>query len=87
MTFESSKTMLICWLILGKIYYHYEATDFLEPITAEKYGEDMYEDYCAIIDPRLHMDITTVMERVKSFYYLRDGNEYRQKEEFKKDIL
>ena len=21
-----------CWLILGEIFYHYDATDFLEPI-------------------------------------------------------
>lgn len=27
-----------CWDVLGKIYYHYEATDFLEPITVEAFG-------------------------------------------------
>lgn len=27
-----------CWDVLGKLYYHYESTDFLEPITVEKFG-------------------------------------------------
>jgi hypothetical protein len=31
-------TMQKCWLILGDLFYHYEATDFLEPITEEKLG-------------------------------------------------
>ena len=39
-----------CWLILGELYYHYEATDFLEPITPENFGAEMYEDYCNVID-------------------------------------
>ena len=27
-----------CWDVLGKLYYHYEITDFLEPITPESFG-------------------------------------------------
>lgn len=27
-----------CWDVLGKLYYHYESTDFLEPITVERFG-------------------------------------------------
>ena len=28
-----------CWLILGKLYYHYEVTDFLDPVTPELFGD------------------------------------------------
>jgi hypothetical protein len=39
-----------CWLVLGEIFYHHEATDFLEPITEETTGsKQWYEDYCTVI--------------------------------------
>lgn len=28
-----------CWDVLGKIYYHFEVTDFLEPVTEESFGK------------------------------------------------
>ena len=48
-----------CWLILGELYYHYEATDFLEPVTEDLIGPEMYEDYCKVISEP--MDIGTVI--------------------------
>jgi hypothetical protein len=76
-----------CWDVLGKIYYHYEATDFLEPITVEAFGQQLYDDYCAVIENP--MDISTVMERMKSNYYLDECNgiTHRAKELFKSDVL
>mmetsp|Transcript_18367 Transcript_18367/g.22909 ORF Transcript_18367/g.22909 Transcript_18367/m.22909 type:complete len:99 (-) Transcript_18367:156-452(-) len=39
-----------CWLMLGKLYYHYESTDFLHPVTPETFGDEaMYEEYCSVI--------------------------------------
>jgi hypothetical protein len=75
-----------CWLILGELFYHYEATDFLEPISAEKFGPDVYEEYCSVIETP--MDISTVMERMRSHYYLTQalGDSYRAKEMFRKDV-
>jgi len=35
-----------CWLILGELYYHYDATDFLEPVSAKTIGEELYDEYC-----------------------------------------
>ena len=29
-----------CWLILGKLYYDYWATDFLDPVTVDTFGDD-----------------------------------------------
>lgn len=53
-----------CWLILGVLYYHYEVTDFLEPVTSEMFGPDIYEDYCnAVKSP---MDISTVMSKMRN---------------------
>jgi len=31
-----------CWLVLGVLYYHKDATDFLEPITEETLGREWY---------------------------------------------
>ena len=39
-----------CWLILGKLYYHYESTDFLHPVTPDTFGDEaMYEEYNTVI--------------------------------------
>ena len=48
-----------CWLILGKLYYHYESTDFLYPVTLDTFGDEaIYQEYCeTITEP---MDFTTV---------------------------
>ena len=76
-----------CWLVLGRLWYHYEATDFLNPITAEDFGQEMYDDYCSVIaNP---MDISTIKERCRSNYYIEecDGNNILAKELFKKDVL
>lgn len=76
-----------CWLILGEIFYHYEATDFLEPITAEKFGPELYEEYCSIIESP--MDIATVMERMRTDFYLKmtSGDGDLAKELFRRDIM
>ena len=68
-----------CWLILGKLYYHYESTDFLNPVTPDTFGDDkMYEEYCSVIsDP---MDISTVMAKMRAL-------EYENKYQFKRDVL
>jgi hypothetical protein len=55
-------TMQKCWDILGKMYYHYESTDFLDPITAKKFGQQFYEDYHEMITAP--MDIDTIMKRM-----------------------
>lgn len=75
-----------CWLILGEIFYHYEATDFLEPITAERFGEDMFEEYCSIVGEP--MDINTVVQKMRANTYMRlaRGGK-RPKELFRRDML
>lgn len=46
----SDPDMQKCWDILGKLYYHYESTDFLYPVTPETIGDDeIYEEYCSIV--------------------------------------
>ena len=67
-----------CWLILGKLYYHYESTDFLHPVTPETFGDDaMYEEYCSVIaEP---MDIETIMTKMRAHLY-------PSKYHFKRDV-
>jgi hypothetical protein len=77
-----NEIMQKCWLTLGELFYHYEATDFLDPITEERFGKDIYEDYCSVInDP---MDISTVIERMKSNYYMdeRENRAFEAKDLF-----
>lgn len=64
-------TMQKCWLILGQIHYHFEATDFLEPITAETIGQETYDYYTSVIETP--MDISTVMSRMQQHYYLDEA--------------
>lgn len=56
-----------CWLILGDLYYHYEATDFLEPVSGHTIGEDIFEEYCEMI--KNPMDIGTVMRKMQANAY------------------
>ena len=66
-----------CWLILGKLYYHYESTDFLEPVSVETLGEEMYQEYCSVVaEP---MDISTVMHKMRAHMY-------PGKESFRRDV-
>ena len=66
-----------CWLILGILYYHYEATDFLEPVTEDRVGTEFYEEYCqTVTNP---MDIGTVMAKMRS-------HAYRDKYDFRSDV-
>ena len=65
-----------CWLILGELYYHYEATDFLEPVTEDLIGPEMYEDYCKVISEP--MDIGTVIQKMKSGAYHNSKDLFRQ---------
>ena len=60
-------TMQKCWEILGHMYYHFEATDFLEPVTEELFGTELFEDYCEVI--KTPMDLTTIMNKCKEFAY------------------
>ena len=53
-----------CWLILGVLYYHFEVTDFLEPVTEEMLGTEFYEDYCNTV--KYPMDISTVMNKMRN---------------------
>lgn len=58
-----------CWLILGKLYYHYESTDFLHPVNPDTFGDDaMYEEYCTVISEP--MDIATIMSKVRGRTYI-----------------
>ena len=68
-----------CWLILGKLYYHYEVTDFLEPVTLELFGDDqkLYEEYCSIVTEP--MDISTIMAKMRA-------DEYPSKHAFRRDV-
>jgi len=67
-----------CWLILGKLYYHYESTDFLHPVTPDTFGDEaMYEEYNTVISEP--MDIQTIMGKVRSATYI-------SKYQFKRDI-
>ena len=67
-----------CWLILGQLYYHYESTDFLHPVTPETFGDDaMYEEYCSVISRP--MDIATVMDKMRA-------HTYSSKYQFRRDI-
>ena len=85
--FESNPTMQKCWDVLGKLYYHYEVTDFLEPITVEKFGQQFYEDYFEVITTP--MDIATIMQRMQDNFYLEvaGGDSEQAKELFKEDVL
>lgn len=57
-----------CWLILGKIYYHYEVTDFLDPVTPETFGDEkLYEEYCSVVSEP--MDISTIMAKMRAGEY------------------
>jgi len=70
-----------CWEVLGELYYHYEATDFLEPVTPDQFGEDLYEEYleyCQIV--KNPMDISSVMNKMRGF-------EYPTQNHFRNDIL
>lgn len=67
-----------CWLILGKLYYHYEVTDFLYPVTSDTFGDDkLYEEYCSVVEEP--MDISTIMAKVRTSVY---DNKYQ----FKRDV-
>ena len=67
-----------CWLILGVLYYHYEVTDFLEPVTEDMFGAEIYEDYCNTV--KNPMDIGTVMSKMRNHSYV-------DKYAFRRDIL
>ena len=57
-----------CWLILGKIYYHYEVTDFLDPVTPDTFGDEkLYEEYCSVVSEP--MDIATIMSKMRASEY------------------
>ena len=68
-----------CWLILGKIYYHYEVTDFLDPVTPDTFGDEkLYEEYCSVVaEP---MDIATIMAKMRAA-------EYESKYLFRRDVM
>lgn len=34
-----------CWYALGEVYYHYVAGEFLEPLTVDDVGEEVFEAY------------------------------------------
>ena len=68
-----------CWLILGKIYYHYEVTDFLDPVTPETFGDQrLYEEYCSVVSEP--MDISTIMSKMRA-------GEYENKYQFRRDVM
>jgi len=75
-----------CWDILGKLYYHYESADFIEPITVEKFGAQFYEDYFDVITTP--MDIETIMKRMQENFYVNVANgDYLQAAElYKEDV-
>ena len=67
-----------CWLILGKLFYHYEVTDFLDPVTPETFGdEQLYQEYCSVVTEP--MDISTIMAKMRA-------QEYLNKYQFKRDV-
>ena len=63
-----------CWLILGELYYHFEATDFLEPVSGKTIGEDIFEEYCEMI--KNPMDIGTVMRKMQANAYGGDMSQF-----------
>lgn len=76
-----------CWLVLGQIFYSFDVTDFLQPVTEELYGKEWYEEYCSVI--LTPMDISTMIERMKSKYYLdeNDNEAWGAKNMFIDDML
>ena len=67
-----------CWLILGKLFYHYEVTDFLDPVTPDTFGdEQLYQEYCSVVSEP--MDISTIMGKIRT-------HEYQDKYSFKRDV-
>jgi len=50
------------------LFYDEWATDFLDPITLEAFGQEMYDDYCSVI--QTPMDISTIIDRMKGNYYM-----------------
>lgn len=66
--------MQACWLILGELYYHYDATDFLEPVSAKTIGEELYDEYCSLI--KHPMDIGTVMRKMQTRAYGGDMSQF-----------
>lgn len=76
-----------CWLVLGQIFYSFDVTDFLQPVTEELYGKEWYEEYCSVI--LTPMDISTMIERMKSNYYLdeNDNEAWGAKNMFIDDML
>ena len=79
-------SMQKCWLVLGKLFYDEWATDFLDPITLEAFGQDLYDDYCSVVANPI--DISTIIDRMKANYYLDEcGNESMiAKELFKREV-
>jgi len=34
-----------CWYVLGEVYYHFVAGEFLDPLTANELGDEIMEQY------------------------------------------
>jgi len=66
-----------CWLVLGELFYHYEAGEFEKEITPETHGRELYDQYCE--DVNQPIAIETVINKIKA-------GEYTDKEEFKSDV-
>lgn len=63
-----------CWLILGELYYHFDATDFLEPVTPQNIGARLYQEYRQLI--KHPMDISTVMHKMQTHAYRGDMSQF-----------
>jgi len=57
-----------CWLVLGELFYHYEAGEFVKEITPETHGRELFDQYCE--DVNQPIAIETVINRIKGGSYM-----------------
>ena len=65
-TFRHTPWLQKCWDITGHLWYHEEATDFLEPVTRKVLGR-LFDQYLRTIE--YPMDLTTIKEKIKRGSY------------------
>jgi len=58
-----------CWLILYHLYFHEDSWAFLQDISEEAMGSQMFEDYIRTIEPNLPMNFIVVKKKmIKGLY-------------------
>lgn len=58
-----------CWLILYHLYFHEDSWAFLQDISEEAMGSQMFEDYLRTIEPNLPMNFMVVKKKMTAGLY------------------